>query len=102
MTGGVNGTVMSGVPVTLYASDGTTVATTTTNADGSYNFVNNLTPGTTYIVKVSPPAGYENVAAPMPPHDGRTTVTVRLLHQRYNRRGFRHQPATGGQQRRCY
>src|SRR5690606_865455 len=76
MTDGVNGTTMSGIDVTLYAADGTTVmATTTTNGSGDYIFTN-VIPGD-YIVGVTAPAGYSNVSSTdATPTDGLTNVTV--------------------------
>src|SRR5690606_1978654 len=76
MTDGVNGTAMSGIDVTLYAADGTTVmATTTTNGSGDYSFTN-VIPGD-YIVGVTAPAGYSNVSSTdATPTDGVTNVTV--------------------------
>lgn len=76
--GGVNGTPVAGATVTLYAADGVTViATTTTDADGNYQF-NTISPSTTYIVAVTPPGGFSNVSSHngVTPTDGRTTVSV--------------------------
>ncbi len=75
--GGVNGTPMAGVTVTLYAADGVTViATTTTDADGNYHF-NNIAANTTYVVGVTLPAGYQNVSSTdATPFDGKTSVSV--------------------------
>lgn len=76
MTGGVNGNVMNGVTVTLYASNGTTVlATTTTDANGTYNFIG-VAPAS-YVVAVTPPSGYRNVSSTdATPANGRTNVTT--------------------------
>ncbi|NJM40378.1 MAG: hypothetical protein HC853_06230, partial [Anaerolineae bacterium] len=50
---------LNGVTVTLYAADGSTVvSTTTTNASGNYTFTGLLSG--TYIVAITPPAGYKS------------------------------------------
>jgi len=75
--GGVpNGTPMAGVTVTLYAGNGTTVlGTTFTAANGTYSFAN-IVPGS-YVVGVTTPAGYVNVASTdATPADGLTPITV--------------------------
>jgi uncharacterized repeat protein (TIGR01451 family) len=60
-----------GVTVTLQNPDGTTISTTTTAADGSYNFP---VPGTgDYVVLETQPAGYGNAAEN---GSNRATVTV--------------------------
>ena len=77
MTNGVDGVVKQDVPLTLYASDGTTViATTTTAADGTYNF-GNIAAGD-YIIAVDPGNGYNNVSGPADgtPTDGRYAITT--------------------------
>ncbi|RMD81937.1 MAG: hypothetical protein D6823_01725, partial [Chloroflexi bacterium] len=48
---------IDGVTVTLYRADGTTVATTTTAADGSYSFTG-LVPGEYYLIFSNLPSGY--------------------------------------------
>ncbi|ACL25990.1 SdrD B-like domain-containing protein [Chloroflexus aggregans] len=53
---------IDGVTVTLYRADGTTVATTTTAADGSYSFTG-LVPGEYYVVFSNLPSGYVFTAA---------------------------------------
>src|SRR5205085_1469737 len=49
-------TPIAGVTVTLYDDKGNVVATTQTDANGFYSFVN-LPPGA-YVIKFTPPAGY--------------------------------------------
>lgn len=75
-TGGVNGTVLANVPVTLYSADGSTViGNTTTNSSGAYTFANVL-PGA-YNVVVTPLSGYRNVSSTdATPTDGTTAVSV--------------------------
>ncbi|MBC2319661.1 SdrD B-like domain-containing protein [Listeria booriae] len=51
---------VAGATVTLYSNTGAVVETTTTDANGLYKF-ETITPGT-YYVKVTPPAGYDNLA----------------------------------------
>ncbi|EUJ45568.1 SdrD B-like domain-containing protein [Listeria riparia] len=51
---------IAGATVTLYSNTGAVVETTTTDANGLYKF-ETITPGT-YYVKVTPPAGYDNLA----------------------------------------
>ena len=74
-TNGVDGTVLANVTVTLYAADGTTViATTTTNASGDYIFYVPNVPAD-YVVKVTPPNGYQNSSSTdTTPLDGTTNV----------------------------
>ncbi|WP_118975431.1 Ig-like domain-containing protein [Taibaiella koreensis] len=77
MTGGPDGPPVSGVTVSLFAIDGTTVlATTATDANGNYSFPNQV-PGN-YIIGVTPPGGYQNVSATdnTTPADGRSPITV--------------------------
>lgn len=76
ITGGVNGTPVAGVTVTLYEADGVTVlATTVTAADGTYSF-DGIDPGD-YIVSVTASTGYVNVSSTdATPADGTTSVTV--------------------------
>ncbi|RQO32389.1 hypothetical protein DBR32_01940 [Taibaiella sp. KBW10] len=75
-TGGVNGTVMSGTTVTLYAADGTTaLASTTTDVNGNYSFSANLS--SNYVVGVTAPSGYQYVSATDASQtDGKTSVSV--------------------------
>lgn len=75
-TGGVNGTLMSGTTVTLYAANGTTVlATTTSDANGNYSFSANLS--TSYVVGVTAPSGYQHVSSTdATPANGLTNVVV--------------------------
>lgn len=84
---------ISGVVVTLENSDGAAVASTTTDSQGFYEFVD-VTPGTGYFVNFSVPSGYtisqqvldatagnENVASPL---TGDTpTFTVTALTENY-------------------
>jgi hypothetical protein len=56
-----NETGVPGVQVTLHSADGTALATTTTNADGYYEF-DNLAPGDYYLV-FNPPAGFIGTTA---------------------------------------
>jgi len=74
-TAGVGGTPRSGVTVTLYASNGTTVlATTTTDASGNYSF--NASQGN-YIVGITAPSGFSNISSTdATPTNGLTNVTL--------------------------
>ncbi|WP_118976093.1 T9SS type A sorting domain-containing protein [Taibaiella koreensis] len=76
MSDGLTGPLMPGLTIVLYAADGITViTTTTTNANGSYSFSNQL-PGS-YVVGLTLPAGYQHVgSSDATPADGRITVTV--------------------------
>ncbi|MCE7044584.1 SdrD B-like domain-containing protein [Dyadobacter sp. CY312] len=72
----VNGTGVSGVTVTLYAADGTTVlATTTTDGTGAYSFPNIIP--SNYVVKVTDPSGFSSVSSSDgSPADRSTNVSV--------------------------
>ncbi len=84
---------LSGIPVNLYASDGTTLlGTTTTDVNGYYLFAG-LVPGT-YVVKVNDgttPAGYSPTGDPDATLDNMHTVTL-ALNQQYLTADFGYQP----------
>lgn len=77
MTGGVDGTELEGIEVTMYASDGVTViATTTTDINGDYTFIvpssNNEN-----IIKITLPTGFDNISSTDDtPLDGEISVTL--------------------------
>lgn len=52
---------LPGVPVKLLGTNGTTVASTTTDTNGAYCF-NGLSGGS-YLISITPPAGYAEIAA---------------------------------------
>lgn len=77
--GGVDGPGVSGVTVTLYEADGTTVfATTATDVNGAYSF--NAIASSTYVVEVTLPTGFFHVSSTdETPTNGMTTVTTETV-----------------------
>jgi hypothetical protein len=74
------GEAQQGATVTLYDATGTNqLASETTGADGLYLF-EGLAPGTTYLLKETPPSGFTNqgtqVLAPLDPKATSTTSTT--------------------------
>ncbi len=55
------GAPMAGVTMELHTPDGVFTTNTTTAADGTYHFDNDLTVGTNYVVEPRTPAGYNRV-----------------------------------------
>lgn len=76
VTGGVDGTPMQNVNISLFSSDGITlISSTTTDANGAYTF-SGVESGD-YEVHVTPPSGYANVSSTDgTPGDGNTNVSV--------------------------